>query len=1022
MVSTTLLGAGVFLTPQVLMAQEPPSASELLNRGAKLYDQKNFSEAKRILVDIDPAQLPEDLRAKRAELIRNSDVEIAKASGPNGKLDAAEADLGAGKLASAAAGFQAIIDDPAVPASVKDTAKIQLALVHDRQAAQAPAMKELLKQAEELYLAGKLDEAQNAITTIQATGSDLGWQDREKPAALQAKITEARAAAARSGAPAAGVAVAAPGSVATAAVAAAPAAQTAPAATEAAPAAATAPALDPNSALGQQQMAEKVFRERALNEFNLRMESIDKAMSQTPKGYDAAISNALDALSIINANRRYFSEAEAEAHREAAQAKLNAAQNEKKLWDEQQKNLAVQQAEQIERARIAKATKDREQRVRNLMAQANKFNQTMQLREAADLYRQVLLIEPTNDSAKLLLQFTMDKINYRAYNDVTAKRSEQMQRHGIVNEETLIPYVDLLIYPSDWVELTRRREGDQSHADSPANRVVRARLEENLKEIAADQQGFEKVINFLRDTTGTNIFVNWPALQGVGVDRNTPVSVNLHEIPFRKVLQTILSEAGGGSNSQLSYTIDDGVLTISTIEDLNSVKYQVVRVFDIRDMLVQPDTNIKPPSFNLQDITQGGTTQGGSGGGTSSNSNQSLFNQTDNGATTPSKSPDDIAKDIIEVIKTTVAHDTWTDAGGTIGTIKPLNGQLIINQTVDNQNAVYNLLQQLRETRALQIAIEARILLVSNNFFDQFGLDWSLSVPAGQFLGSVGALSIDTGNSSTLAIPPGTSVPGSLNTFGAVGNNALNISGSILDNWTLNLLIRATQADTRTITVDAPRVTLFNGQSGYIAVTEQQNFVSNFCQTATTGGLNSNGAVATNLTVSTLSTGVVLFVEATVSADRRYVVMKARPQLATLEGIQTFNSSGVQNPAFNSLNAGFVQLPKVRFTTVDTMVSVPDGGTLLLGGEKILGESEIEIGVPILSKIPGLQRLFTNRAMNKDERTLLILVRPRIIIQKEIEMNLYGPNYDKPTGLPNPNIGADFYSNQVSPSFGIGAN
>ena len=72
---------------------------------------------------------------------------------------------------------------------------------------------------------------------------------------------------------------------------------------------------------------------------------------------------------------------------------------------------------------------------------------------------------------------------------------------------------------------------------------------------------------------------------------------------------------------------------------------------------------------------------------------------------------------------------------GTIGSIRELNGQLIINQTSDNQTAIYNLLEQLRETRALQIAIEARFLLVDNNFLDDFGLTWGLTLPAG-YLGA----------------------------------------------------------------------------------------------------------------------------------------------------------------------------------------------------------------------------------------------------------------------------------------------
>jgi len=138
--------------------------------------------------------------------------------------------------------------------------------------------------------------------------------------------------------------------------------------------------------------------------------------------------------------------------------------------------------------------------------------------------------------------------------------------------------------------------------------------------------------------------------------------------------------------------------------------------------------------------------------------------------------------------------------------------------------------------------------------------------------------------------------------------------------------------------------------------------------------------------------------------------MNIDPQLATLDGIDTFvtNSGGNASGANGGSATGqqnFIQEPKISQTEVSTMVSIPDGGTLLIGGQKLVGESEIEIGVPVLSKIPGLNRLFTNRSFVKDERTLLVLVRPNIIIHREIEQDLFGPGYDRPTGLPG-NSGA----------------
>jgi len=80
-----------------------------------------------------------------------------------------------------------------------------------------------------------------------------------------------------------------------------------------------------------------------------------------------------------------------------------------------------------------------------------------------------------------------------------------------------------------------------------------------------------------------------------------------------------------------------------------------------------------------------------------------------------------------------------------------------------------------------------------------------------------------------------------------------------------------------------------------------------------------------------------------------------------------------------------IQLPLIESAIAQTRVSVPDRGTLLIGGQKISGEAEKSQGVPVLSKIPLIGRLFENRSKIKDEKTLLILIKPTIIIQSEYE-------------------------------------
>src|SRR4029077_12197970 len=86
----------------------------------------------------------------------------------------------------------------------------------------------------------------------------------------------------------------------------------------------------------------------------------------------------------------------------------------------------------------------------------------------------------------------------------------------------------------------------------------------------------------------------------------------------------------------------------------------------------------------------------------------------------------------------------------------------------------------------------------------------------------------------------------------------------------------------------------------------------------------------------------------------------------------------------------FLQQPNLTAINVTTTVTVPDGGTVLLGGVKTLVEARNEFGPPILSKIPYLSRLFRNTAYGRETRTLMIMVTPRIIINEEEEEQQVG--------------------------------
>ena len=134
----------------------------------------------------------------------------------------------------------------------------------------------------------------------------------------------------------------------------------------------------------------------------------------------------------------------------------------------------------------------------------------------------------------------------------------------------------------------------------------------------------------------------------------------------------------------------------------------------------------------------------------------------------------------------------------------------------------------------------------------------------------------------------------------------------------------------------APRLTFFNGQRAWIAVQVQQAFVSGL--QPVTG--DSAGAFAP--IVSTVSDGWVLDVEAVISADRRYVTMTIIFDTSEILGFEETaftgaagGGGGIGGGSASNFGAT-IQLPTVGVTQVRTTVSVPDKGTVLLGGQRLV--------------------------------------------------------------------------------------
>jgi Flp pilus assembly secretin CpaC/tetratricopeptide (TPR) repeat protein len=357
------------------------------------------------------------------------------------------------------------------------------------------------------------------------------------------------------------------------------------------------------------------------------------------------------------------------------------------------------------------------------------------------------------------------------------------------------------------------------------------------------------------------------------------------------------------------------------------------------------------------------------------------------------------AQSLIQLIQETIEPDSWFDLSDTgEGTIMAYPMQqprkLAVMQTHEVHQEIERLLEAMRQSLGNQVAIEAVFLVVTENYLEDIGLDVDFSLNLGS---KWGQLSFEQGSESSAAADPSTKIGGSLGGVEAAAT-VTGGYGSILDDLQVSFLLRAVQAHTDSKAITAPKNTVLSGESAAFSVS---NIVT-YALPPTTGTTTTGTGVGTSSTqnqtyqnVGYISVGSMLSITPTISHDKKYVLLNIVTTLTDLLRLRTHQVEQiVNNTGTGGTGAATgqdavaevdVTVPETETSSVMTRVSVPDGGTLLLGGQKITAEVEKETGVPVLSKIPIVGRLFSNRSVIKDHKVLLILVKPVIMLQPELE-------------------------------------
>jgi hypothetical protein len=312
----------------------------------------------------------------------------------------------------------------------------------------------------------------------------------------------------------------------------------------------------------------------------------------------------------------------AEARKLAAKDAVKAANRLKKILSvlENDDVLTASRRKQLigtVKQKIDFYTKDAESKARDLAASKDNKDRLKGQRIGEDKERRDRV-----DSVRKSIQDTRDAITEGKR---LAKERETGTRRTMEEiERSSIPIVEDVKFPRDWKKrLALRKPADISKKEAAILRILNSTISVDFKD-----NKLEDIISYLQDKTGQTIFLDKDALKDAMVEYETPITLKANKVSVRALLRKILNDLN------LTYIIKDEIIQVTSYEKAR--KSMVVRAYPVADLVTSNVDSRLPPGAQRLLILQN-------------------------------------AAQLIDVIKTTVATDSWANPdaenGGGGGTI-----------------------------------------------------------------------------------------------------------------------------------------------------------------------------------------------------------------------------------------------------------------------------------------------------------------------------------------------------------------
>jgi general secretion pathway protein D len=597
---------------------------------------------------------------------------------------------------------------------------------------------------------------------------------------------------------------------------------------------------------------------------------------------------------------------------------------------------------------------------------------------AEELADEVLREDPRNERALELRDTAFKARREELAEDYVESKQTQFRkwRQHILSQR--IPIADVLQLPDRdvWRDKTERRSAltdARASSENPADAALRAELatlevrglriegEESLSAVARQIQSMTEVPIAVSSAAEAAVFDEGVAFE---LRLENPISV-------AQALNLVAEQAGEG----VTWTIDVGTVLFTTKERARGkVRGEYYSISD----LVMPLPNFVAPRLDrlrlLEDLEDDdGSTPFGT-----------LAEQT------IQLEPDALA----ELITQFVGVGSWEEDGVSAAAYNATG--IYVVQTDAVHEEVRNFLEDLRRFTSMMVTVDTKFLTVTDAWLQEIGVEWrGIDNPGTPFtdLDDItngnddnASLGFDNGGQgSNPAGPPssgfffddgadGDFKARTENIFEApLGESLTTIGGlstqiRIIDDAVLNPLLRAVEKSSEARIANSQMLSVFNGQQAAVSVVNQRAYIQDFDVEVATA------AFIADPIINVLVEGVSLQIRPTVHHDRKNLTLEVQPTVARVVRISPFTTT-LGN---NSAAAVTLQLPQLKVQSLRSTATIPDGGTIMIGGLNSIRNVERRAEVPWLGKIPVLGFFFKEEGYNDETESLMILMKARI--------------------------------------------